>query len=171
MKKIRLTESQLKYIVENFISEGMGEIDAILDKINSTGLKSLTDKEKNYLDHYSLNNEFLDDEELTSSFELVNTGEKWVFDGMPGIPKMSFQYELTEQNLDEIIHTGYFTIIDDQFYGEIYCSSDGDYSTCNFESSESENLFEKYEGLEKEIESFLTIVCDQLKNNLQEYNG
>ena len=32
MKKIRLTESQLKFIVDNLLNEGMGEIDQILDK-------------------------------------------------------------------------------------------------------------------------------------------
>ena len=29
MRKIRLTESQLKYIVENFVFEGVKEIDSI----------------------------------------------------------------------------------------------------------------------------------------------
>ncbi len=38
---------------------------------------------------------------------------------------------------------------------------------CNFESEEGENLFEKYEGLEREIESFLSIICDQLKEELK----
>ena len=167
MKKLILKESQLKFIIDNFLNEGMEEIDAILDKINSSGMKSLTDNEKKYLDHYSLTNEFLDDKELTSSKELVQTGEVWNFDGAPGIPKMSFKYEVTEQKLDEIIHTGYFTIGSDEFYGELYCTSDGDYSVCNFESEEGENLFEKYEGLEREIESFLSIICDQLKEELK----
>jgi hypothetical protein len=30
-------------------------------------MDSLSDKEKKYLDHYSMNNEFLDDEELTTT--------------------------------------------------------------------------------------------------------
>jgi hypothetical protein len=130
-------------------------------------MKSLTDKEKKYLDHYSLNNEFLDDEELTTSKELVKSGETWRFDESPGIPSMSFKYEVTEQNLDEIIHSGYFTISGDEYYGEIYCTSDGEYSVCNFESNDGENLFEKYEGLEREIESFISIICDQLKEELK----
>jgi hypothetical protein len=167
MRKLILKESQLKFIIDTFLSEGMGEIDAILDKINSSGMKSLTDKEKKYLDHYSLNNEFLDDEELTTSKELVKSGETWRFDESPGIPSMSFKYEVTEQNLDEIIHSGYFTISGDEYYGEIYCTSDGEYSVCNFESNDGENLFEKYEGLEREIESFLSIICDQLKEELK----
>ena len=37
---------------------------------------------------------------------------------------------------------------------------------CNFESDESVNLFETYEGLEREIEAFLSTVCDDLKGDL-----
>jgi hypothetical protein len=48
MKKIRLTESQLKFVVDNLLNEGMGEIDQILDKINKSGMDSLSDKEKKY---------------------------------------------------------------------------------------------------------------------------
>ena len=36
----------------------------------------------------------------------------------------------------------------------------------NFESDEGVNLFEQYEGLEKEIESFLSIICNDLKGDL-----
>ena len=38
MKKLILKESQLKFIIDNFLNEGMEEIDAILDKINSSGI-------------------------------------------------------------------------------------------------------------------------------------
>ena len=88
MKKIRLTESQLKFIVDNLLNEGMGEIDQILDKINKSGMSSLSDKEKKYLDHYSMNNEFLDDEELTTTKSVADQGETWVFNEMEGIPSM-----------------------------------------------------------------------------------
>ena len=118
------------------------------------------------MDHYSNTGEFLDDEELSTSVDRVPSGETWVFDETNGIPNMSFQYETTEENIDEIVHTGFFTISNDQYYGEIYCDTEGNYSMCNFESDESENLFEKYEGLEHEIESFLSIVCNDLKGDL-----
>jgi hypothetical protein len=38
---------------------------------------------------------------------------------------------------------------------------------CNFESAEGENVFEKYEGLEREIGTFLSIVCNDLKGDLK----
>ena len=167
MKKIRLTESQLKFIVDNLLNEGMGEIDQILDKINKSGMSSLSDKEKKYLDHYSMNNEFLDDEELTTTKSVADQGETWVFNEMEGIPSMEFKYETTEENVDEILHSGYLTVNKDEFYGEIYCDTEGTYSLCNFESAEGENVFEKYEGLEHEIGTFLSIVCNDLKTDLK----
>jgi hypothetical protein len=166
MKKIRLTESQLKFVVDNLLNEGMGEIDQILDKINKSGMDSLSDKEKKYLDHYSMNNEFLDDEELTTTKSIANHGETWVFNATQGIPSMEFKYEATEENVDEILHSGYLTVNNDEFYGEIYCDTEGTYTLCNFESAEGENVFEKYEGLEHEIGVFLSIVCDDLKGDL-----
>jgi len=166
MKKIRLTENQLVNIIKNVISEGWTEIDQILDKINKVGVENLSKKEREYMDHYSNTGEFLNDEELTTSVDRVPSGEIWTFDAIHGIPNMSFQYETTEENIDEVVHTGYFTINDDLYYGEIYCDTEGNYSLCNFESDESENLFEKYEGLEREIEAFLSTVCDDLKGDL-----
>ena len=167
MKKLKLTESQLKYIVNNLLNEGMGEIDQILDKINKSGMSSLTDKEKKYLDHYSMNNEFLDDEELTTTKSVADQGETWVFEGQEGIPSMNFKYESTEENVDEILHSGYLTVNNDEYYGEIYCDTEGTYSLCNFESAEGENVFERYEGLEHEIGTFLSIVCNDLKGDLK----
>ena len=124
-------------------------------------------KEKKYLDHYSMNNEFLDDEELTTTKSVADQGETWVFNEMEGIPSMEFKYESTEENVDEILHSGYLTVNKDEFYGEIYCDTEGTYSLCNFESAEGENVFEKYEGLEHEIGTFLSIVCNDLKTDLK----
>lgn len=166
MIKIKITEEQILNIVKRILQEGQNEIDAILDKINQVGVEGLSKKELNYLDHHAKTGGYLDDEELITSSDRVPSGETWVFDGLPGIPKMEFQYETTEENIDEIVHTGYLTVNNDQFYGEIYCDSEGNYSLCNFESDESVNLFETYEGLEHEIESFLSIVCNDLKGDL-----
>jgi len=145
----------------------MGEIDQILDKINKSGMSSLTDKEKKYLDHYSMNNEFLDNEELTTTKSVADQGETWVFEGQEGIPSMNFKYESTEENVDEILHSGYLNVNNDEYYGEIYCDTEGTYSLCNFESAEGENVFERYEGLEHEIGTFLSIVCNDLKGDLK----
>ena len=164
--KISLTENQLIEIIKQVINESQEKIDAILDKINQVGIEKLSKKELEYLDHHAKTGGYLDDEELITSSDRVPSGETWIFDGLPGIPKMEFQYETTEENIDEIIHTGYLSVNNDPFYGEIYCDNKGNYSLCNFESDESVNLFETYEGLEHEIESFLSIVCNDLKGDL-----
>jgi hypothetical protein len=166
MKKVRINEEQILNIVKRILQEGQNEIDAILDKINKVGVDGLSKKEKEYLDYHATTGDYLDDEELITSSDRVPSGETWIFDGLPGIPKMEFQYETTEENIDEIIHTGYLSVNNDPFYGEIYCDNKGNYSLCNFESDESVNLFETYEGLEHEIESFLSIVCNDLKGDL-----
>ena len=167
MKKIRLTETQLIYIIKKVINEGMDKIDSILDKINIVGVENLSKKEREYLDYHANTGDYLDDEELTTSIDRVPSGEIWNFDGHQGIPKMDFQYETTEENIDEIIHTGYLTVNDEHYYGEIYCDTNGEYSICNFESEEGVNLFENFEGLEHEIGIFLSIVCDDLKGDLK----
>jgi hypothetical protein len=164
--KIIITEEQILNIVKRVVNESQEKIDAILDKINKVGVGGLSKKEMEYLDYHAKTGSYLDDEELITSLDRVPSGETWVFDGVPGIPKMEFQYETTEEDIDEVIHTGYLSINDDPFYGEIYCNSEGNYSMCNFESDESVNLFEIYEGLESEIEAFLSTVCDDLKGDL-----
>jgi hypothetical protein len=166
MIKIKLTESQLINVFKKVINESQEKIDAILDKINRVGLENLSKKEREFLDYHATTGDYLDDEELITSLDRVPSGEIWEFDGVNGIPPMEFQYETTEENIDEIIHTGYLTVNNDQFYGEIYCDNEGNYSLCNFESDESVNLFETYEGLEREIEAFLSTVCDDLKGDL-----
>jgi hypothetical protein len=164
--KIIITEEQILNIVKRVVNESQEKIDSILDKINQVGIEKLSKKEMEYLDYHAKTGGYLDDEELITSLDRVPSGETWVFDGVPGIPKMEFQYETTEEDIDEVIHTGYLSINDDPFYGEIYCNSEGNYSMCNFESDESVNLFETYEGLESEIEAFLSTVCDDLKGDL-----
>jgi hypothetical protein len=166
MKKIRLTESQLIGFIKNCINESWDDINKILEKISKSGIDNISKKEKEYLDHYSETGEFLDYDDLVTTTDRVNSGEIWNFDGVDGLPKMKFKYETTEEHPDEIVHTGYLEVNNDEFYGEIYCDLEGNYSLCNFESSDGENIFEKYEGLEHEIGSFLSIVCDDLKGDL-----
>jgi hypothetical protein len=166
MIKIKITEEQILNIVKRIINESQEKIDSILDKINQVGVGGLSKKEKEYLDYHANTGDYLDDEELITATDRASSGETWVFDGVQGIPRMEFQYETTEENIDEIVHTGYLTVNNDQFYGEIYCNNEGNYSLCNFESDESVNLFETYEGLEREIEAFLSTVCDDLKSDL-----
>jgi hypothetical protein len=164
MKKVvRLTESELINVIKRIITEGQSEIDSILDKINRVGFDGLTPKEQSYLRHYSETGEFKDDEELVTRSQSFDYEHKFSnkIDGVD----MTFKYESTEDTPDEMIHSGYLEINNDEFYGEIYCDIDGTYSTCNFEDGDGVNLFEKYEGLEHEVEYFLDNVCEEIKGN------
>lgn len=163
-KKIQITESELIKIINNIINESMDKIDSILDKINRVGFEGLTDKEKKYLIHYSETGKFKDDEELVTRSQVTNYEN--IFSDIIGGVNMSFKYESTEDNPNEMVHTGYLTVNNDEFYGEIYCEPNGTYSTCNFEDPEGINLFETYEGLEHDIENFLDNVCEELKGNV-----
>jgi len=161
MKKIRLTESELVSLIQRMVNEAMSDIDNILDKISQDGMESLSPQEKEYLRHYSETGEYMDIEgEEESSFE----GENVFSDSIDGV-NMKFKYESTEDTEDEMIHSGYLEINNDEFYGEIYCDLEGDYSSCNFEDPDGVNLFEKYEGLEHEVEYFLDNVCDEIKGS------
>ena len=164
--KVKLTENQISKLVKKVVKEGQNEIDAILDKINLVGVEGLSKKEREYLDHHATTGKFLDKESLTSSHQIAQYGETWYFQH-PGMPTYQFKYEVTEETPDEIIHTGYLNVNNDEYYGEIFCDTEGEYSVCNFNDSEGENVFEKYEGLEKEIEIFLQVVCNDLKDEMK----
>ncbi len=167
MRKVKLTESQFITIIKKVVSEGQKEIDDILDKINKVGgVAGLSKKEKEYLDYHATTGKFLDKKSLSTSHQIAQYGETWYFQH-PGMPTYQFKYEVTEETPDEIIHTGYFNVNGDEYYGEIYCDTEGEYSVCNFNDAEGENVFERYEELEKEIELFLQVVCNDLKDEMK----
>lgn len=160
MKKITLTESQLVSLIQRMVNEAMSDIDVILDKISQGGMDSLSDIEKQYLKHYSETGEYMDIEaEEESSFE----GES--FRDMINDTPISFTYEMTEDTEQGMVHTGYLTIYQDEYYGEIFCDEDGTFMDDNFESPEETNLKEDYYKIIGEIEMFLQNVCENLKSD------
>jgi hypothetical protein len=162
MRKITLTESELISLIQKMVNEAMSDIDNILDKISQGGMESLSDKEKEYLKHYSETGEYMDiedEEEIESSFE----GES--FRDRIKDARVSFTYEMTEDTEKGMIHTGYLTVNEDEYYGEIFCDGDGTFMFANFESPEETDLFEDYYKIQGELEIFLQNVCENLKQD------
>ena len=163
MRKVRLTESQLVSLIKKMVNEAMSDIDMILDKIGQGGMESLSDKEKNYLRHYSETGEYMDvedEEEIEPQFE----GESFK-DKIKDAP-VSFTYEMTEETEKGLVHTGYFTVYQDEYYGGIFCDDTGTFMYANFESPEGIDLFEDYYKIQGEIEMFFQNVCENLKDDL-----
>lgn len=163
MRKIRLNESQLVSLIKRMVNEAMSDIDNILDKISQGGMESLSDSEKNYLKHYSETGEYIDvedEEEMRPSFE----GETFS-DRIKDAP-VSFTYEVTEETDKGLIHTGYLTIYQDEYYGGILCDEVGTFMDANFESPEGIELFEDYYKIQGELEMFFQNVCENLKDDL-----
>jgi hypothetical protein len=163
MKKITLTESQLVSLIQKMVNEAMSDIDIILDKISQEGMESLTQQEKEYLRHYSTTGEYMDiedEEEMEPSFE----GES--FKDMIKDAPVSFTYEMTEETEKGLVHTGYITVYQDEYYGEILCNEVGTFIDANFESPEGTVLFEDYYEIQEELEMFLQNVCENLKDDL-----
>ena len=163
MKKITLTESQLVSLIQRMVNEAMSDIDIILDKISQEGMESLTQQEKEYLRHYSTTGEYMDiedEDEMETSFE----GETFK-DRIKDAP-VSFTYEVTEETEKGLVHTGYITVYQDEYYGEILCNEVGTFIDANFESPEGTSLFEDYYEIKEELEMFLQNVCENLKDDL-----
>lgn len=163
MKKIKLTESEFISLIKKMVNEAMSDIDNILDKISQGGLESLSPQEKEYLNHYSNTGEYMDIEDEEDSLEDQFVGETFK-DKIKDAP-VSFTYEVTEETGKGIVHTGYFTIYEDEYYGEIFCDDEGTFMFANFESPEGTELFEDYEKIQSELEMFFQNVCENLKSD------
>ena len=164
MNKIRLTESELVSLIQKMVNEAMSDIDNILDKISQEGMESLSQQEKEYLRHYSETGEYMDVEDEEDSLEVSQFVGETFKDKIMDTP-VTFTYEVTEETGKGIIHTGYFTIYEDEYYGEIFCDDEGTFMFANFESPEGTELFEDYYEIQGEIEMFFQNVCENLKSD------
>jgi hypothetical protein len=161
MKKIRLTESKLISLIERMVNEAMSDIDNILDKINSG--ESLSNYEKKYIDHYSNTGQFLENaEDEFDKYSHPRYEGPSFSDRIKDAP-VSFTYETTEDTESGIVHVGYFTVYDDEYYGEIHCDEYGTFKYAKFESPEQVDLFEDYYKIESELEMFFQNICEELK--------
>jgi hypothetical protein len=168
MKKVTLKENEyiklLKFVLSEALTPGEDKIDMILDKISQSGMESITPEERETLEKFTKGISIEDKPSPKNDF-MTKAGGFWSFD-FPGMPSFKFRYESTQDTEDEKIHTGYLTVNDSDYYGEIYCDTEGNFQTCMFENTtEGTNLFEDHEDLEQDIEVFLDVVCNDLKED------
>ena len=168
MKKVTLKENEyiklLKFVLSETLQPGEDKIDMILDKISQSGMESITPEERETLEKFTKGISIEDEPSSKDDF-MTKAGGFWSFE-FPGMPSFKFRYESTEDTEDEKIHTGYLTVDDSDYYGEIYCDTEGNFQTCMFENTtEGTNVFEDYEGIEHDIEVFLDVVCNDLKED------
>ena len=167
MKKLIISENEyiklLKFLVSESKEPGEMEIDRILDKISQSGMESITPEERKTLEDFSKGIVPQEPEEKQDFID--RSSNLWVFE-FPGMPTFRFRYESTMNDENETIHTGYLTVDNSDYYGEIYCDKDGNFNVADFENTtEGTNLFEDFEGIEHEIEVFLDVVCNDLKED------
>jgi len=120
-------------------------IDDILDKISSSGLDSLTDYEKEYLDKTSR-------KESTEDIKVEPKSTKWE-KYTDKIGPYDAVFEITNINEEESTINGILILNDDVEYEGYIEYIDDDYKTSNFYNDESD-LYTDLEGLEYEIDSF-----------------
>ena len=128
-------------------------------KITSSGPKSLSRIEQDFFED---NSKIKNDEKTLSTHK-----DSWKFDDPKGeIPSMKFNLDSTYEEDGNLVHYGRLLVGGSVFFGNIYCDPYGNYEVCNFSNDDEVNLFEEFEGLEHEIEVFLEIICNDLKENL-----
>jgi hypothetical protein len=139
-------------------------LDDILDKISKYGISSLTYDEKSFLDAHSQGKE----RDVHVELEKVEKGK--VFNDDFGYFK--FEYNDTIDFGDEVHHTGVLYVPDLEFNngkrldgmlsGKIIVYNNGT-TSLEFESSDGYDIFEFCNGLEYELDNFIDIVIDNLK--------
>ena len=159
MKKIIVTESQMKLILEN-----EEYINQLIDKIGEFGRDSLTPSEKRYLEGISSHEGSLKYYQgPTDEYDMYDEqrGER-ITSTLPNLENMEFKYDYQEKDGDEILIYGSIFFNGEEFYGVIVSSPNGNLVEYDFQIGEIEydgsdykNLFDVTEGLEHEVETFL----------------
>jgi hypothetical protein len=164
MKKIIVTESQMKFIIEN-----EDYINQLIDKIGQSGRDSLTVSEKKYLEGLSSHEgplKYYQGPADEYSMYDYQRGER-IKSNLPNIPEMEFKYDYQEVDKEsgknEILIFGSIFFGGEEYYGYIAATPDGNLVEYEFQIGEIgydllddyENLMDELQGLEHEFEAFL----------------
>lgn len=142
-------------------------LDTILDKINKSGINSLTQSEKEYLNAYSL-----DDNEKMDYIEKIEGQRN--FKSSDGY--FEFKYDSTEDYGDEMYHYGTLYVpdynsedqhVEGELEGYIWESPDG--QIVPYFEVDGIDVLEFCEGLEYELDSFLQYCVDTINDEKSDF--
>lgn len=134
-------------------------LDRILDKINLSGMDSLTDYEKEFLNKISKDEPTQDIEKELSSKQFEDeigtySAKLFLYDIIPVLNNM---------NIETHYKWNGKLIVNDIEYDGYILFNDDDYLLCYFEN-ENSDIFTDLEGLEYEIDNFMSLAFYELKS-------
>jgi hypothetical protein len=163
MFKIKEMFGMYKRNINCFESYNEEQINKILDKINLTGITSLTKQEIDYLNGEEIDMNIKSVEET----HVFKTDENFEDD-------INFVYSHSYKENETIFHVGLLNCNGIDFQGMIICDADNNYESCDFtnedEMSENyeETIYDVVESFE-DVDTFLgDYVVPYLKYNINE---
>ena len=121
MKKIIITENQLRLLLEN-----QEYVNSLLDKIGTKGIESLTPSEKKYLDGLSSHEGHMDDYDDPNYEDDYDErrGEK-ITSSLPNLPQLQFVFDYEEREGNEILLYGSVYFQGNEYVGVIVTNENG----------------------------------------------
>ena len=157
MKKIIITENQLRLLLEN-----QEYVNSLLDKIGAKGIESLTPSEKKYLDGLSSHEGHMDDYDDPNYEDDYDErrGEK-ITSSLPNLPQLQFVFDYEEREGNEILLYGSVYFQGNEYVGVIVTNENGNLidfdfqvAEIDFDDTEVTNLLDDAQGLEHELSVF-----------------
>jgi hypothetical protein len=157
MKKIIITENQLRLLLEN-----QEYVNSLLDKIGTKGIESLTPSEKKYLDGLSSHEGHIDDYDDPNYEDDYDErrGEK-ITSSLPNLPQLQFVFDYEEREGNEILLYGSVYFQGNEYVGVIVTNENGNLidfdfqvAEIDFDDTEVTNLLDDAQGLEHELSVF-----------------
>ena len=157
MKKIIITENQLRLLLEN-----QEYVNSLLDKIGTKGIESLTPSEKKYLDGLSSHEGHMDDYDDPNYEDDYDErrGEK-ITSSLPNLPQLQFVFDYEEREGNEILLYGSVYFQGNEYVGVIVTNENGNLidfdfqvAEIDFDDTEVTNLLDDAQGLEHKLSVF-----------------
>ena len=145
----------------DFLNEN--KLDDLLDKISASGIKSLTDKEMEYLNNAS-QGKYEDEKEEEYEDGFRSSESVIITCGNNKIPQLKYSHHGSAEIEGELVYDGSVIFGDKYYWGYIYCDDDGNFDRAEFHTTEGVDLYDDGERYTVEINNFFkNEVCGTLK--------